>query len=220
MSAEIKQDDVQADMKKAIQEVGDISQKVKLVAINNILNQLKELEDKQESELNEIKSKYEAMIAPLIEQQQQITTGSRCVNDDEVKEASQFNIDDAQLEANKGDSSGIKQYWLKVFKNSYILQTEIKEHDIEILKHLQKLKISKTKEDKEEKWTFEFVFEENEHFEETVVTKSIWIDIAEEKATRSEGTQITWKEDKNVTKKTVKKQQKNKKSGEKRTVVK
>jgi len=49
------------------------------------------------------------------------------------------------------------------------------------------------------------VFSENEFFEETVLTKSIWIDNDDEKATRTEGTEITWKEDKNVTKKSVKK---------------
>lgn len=67
------------------------------------------------------------------------------------------------------------------------------------------MKIQKSKEGEEDIWTFEFTFSENEYFDETVLTKSIWIDMEEEKAIKSEGTEITWKEGKNVTKKTVKK---------------
>lgn len=67
------------------------------------------------------------------------------------------------------------------------------------------MKIQKSKEGKEDKWTFEFTFSENEYFDESVLTKSIWIDMDEEKAIKSEGTEIIWKEGKNITKKTVKK---------------
>lgn len=42
-------------MKKAIQEVESLTQKVKLVALNNLLNQVKSMDEKHENELYEIK---------------------------------------------------------------------------------------------------------------------------------------------------------------------
>lgn len=49
--SENKTEEIQVEMKKVIEEVPELNQKVKLVALNNILKQLKEMDEKQDGEL-------------------------------------------------------------------------------------------------------------------------------------------------------------------------
>lgn len=86
-----------------------------------------------------------------------------------------------------------------------MLASEVKDSDEEILKHLKKLRMNKQRNDKEEVWTFEFEFTENEYFEDTLLKQTIHIEPEGEKAVKSQATEINWKEGKDVTKKSVKK---------------
>lgn len=102
-----------------------------------------------------------------------------------------------------------------------MLGEEIKECDEEALKTLKEVRVSKTFEgDKQMTLTVTFSFGENEFFSNETLSKTFKLDEQDGHAVSSEGTEIEWKEGKNVTKSTVKKQQKHKKSGEKRTVQK
>lgn len=74
-------------------------------------------------------------------------------------------------------------------------------------------------EDKEHphNFTLKFHFAPNDFFENDVVIKEFQME-DEREAKKTECTELKWKEGKNVTKKTVKKKQKNKKTGQSRTV--
>lgn len=103
-----------------------------------------------------------------------------------------------------------------------VLGTEITQKDTQCLKHLQSVKYrTESNEEKGEgQWHFEFHFSENEYFTNTVLTKTVIYDIDENRPIGSVGCEIQWKEGKNLTKKTVQKKQKNKKSGQQRTISK
>lgn len=106
-------------------------------------------------------------------------------------------------------------------KNNDVLGEEIKEADEEVLKVLKEVRVNKTyKDDKQSEVALVFEFGDNEFFNNTQLVKTFVLDEIDGHAISSTGTEIEWKEGKNLTKSTVKKQQKHKKSGEKRTVQK
>jgi len=86
-----------------------------------------------------------------------------------------------------------------------------------VLKNVKKIEIQKQEDS--HNFTIVFHFEPNEYFSNTLLKKTFTMK-DEENPVKSEGTIIDWKEGKNVTKKTVKKKQKNKKSGAQRVVTK
>ena len=78
-------------------------------------------------------------------------------------------------------------------------------------------KIEHIPEDEGDNFSFRFHFAPNEHIENDVLsTRFVMID--ENEVERIEGTDIKWKEGKDITKKTVTKKQKNKKTGKTRTI--
>lgn len=80
--------------------------------------------------------------------------------------------------------------------------------DEPILKHLKKIFVTKDGDNK----TITFEFEENEFFSNTTLVKKIFM-LNEDEPSHSEGTEIQWKDGKDVTKKIIKKKQRNKKTG-------
>lgn len=96
-----------------------------------------------------------------------------------------------------------------------MLRKEIKAKDESVLKHLIKIEYAS------ELLSFylDFTFEENDFFHNTKLRKSFKLKDIEEPYT-ADGDIIEWKEGKDVTKKTVKKKEKNKKTGKIRTATK
>ena len=68
-------------------------------------------------------------------------------------------------------------------------------------------------------FTLKFHFDANDYFDNDLVIKEFQMK-DEREASKTECTELKWKEGKDVTKKTIKKKQKNKKSGATRTVSK
>jgi nucleosome assembly protein 1-like 1 len=101
--------------------------------------------------------------------------------------------------------------------NNDILVEEIKEKDEDALKHLHKLEYEN--EAGSNNFTITFHFSANDYFTNEVLTKKFYIS-EDDEVTKTEGTEIKWKEGKNLTVKTIKKTQKNKKTNAKRTVTK
>lgn len=85
-------------------------------------------------------------------------------------------------------------------KNSDLITAEIKEKDEAILKHLVKIEYSPS--DDPLKFTINFTFSENEYFTNTLLTKTFELKTDDEPI-KGEGTEIDWKEGKNVTVKKV-----------------
>lgn len=122
--------------------------------------------------------------------------GKRKVNEEELQLRKEF-LGDEEVEDNQEPLEG---YWAKVFSHCSILKEELGDNDLEILKHLQSVR--KVKEDSEKKdYTLVFTFSENDHFTNTELRKK-FIYVGEE-TDKTEGTEINWKEGKNVTVKKV-----------------
>lgn len=86
--------------------------------------------------------------------------------------------------------------------NNDILVEEIKEKDEEALKHLHKLEYEN--EEGSNNFIVKFHFSPNEYFTNEVLTKKFFIS-EDDEVTKTEGTEIKWKEGKNLTVKIVKK---------------
>lgn len=92
-----------------------------------------------------------------------------------------------------------------------MLSNDVLPKDENALKSLIKIEFETLDEGKTMK--FDFYFEANEYFSNAVLTKKIHFK-DEENPIKSEGTEIQWAEGKNLTKKTITKKQKNKKTGQ------
>ena len=93
----------------------------------------------------------------------------------------------------------------------------LEDHDKPILEHLTQ--IDYKTEDDNDNFTIIFHFSPNEYFENTTLSVKFFM-ANENEAEKAEATEIKWKEGKNVTKKTVTKKQKNKKTGKTREITK
>lgn len=84
-----------------------------------------------------------------------------------------------------------------------MIAPEIKEKDEEILEHLENIEYVP---DEANPLKFEliFTFEENEHFDNTVVKKTIEMN-SDDEPKKGYGDELNWKEGKNITVKTIKK---------------
>jgi nucleosome assembly protein 1-like 1 len=150
---------------------------------------------------------------------------------DETKAAEEDGEKKEEDETNKDDEStvGIPEFWLTVFKNVDMLSDMIQEHDEPILRHLTDLKV-KFKQADPMGFTIEFYFESNEYFSNDVLTKEYLMRSEPDKEepfsfegpeiTKCKGCTIDWNKGKNVTVKVIKKVQKHKGRGTKRTVTK
>jgi len=134
-------------------------------------------------------------------------------------------------EAQRDDenTTGIPEFWLTVFKNVDLLSDMIQEHDEPILRHLTDLKV-KFSQSNPMGFTLEFFFSSNEYFTNPVLTKEYVMRSEPDpeepfsfegpEITKCTGCSIDWQKGKNVTMKVIKKVQKHKGRGTKRTVTK
>lgn len=109
----------------------------------------------------------------------------------------------AKLSEHKENKEAISGYWLKALKNCDMIAPEIKEKDEEILEKITKIEYIPID---EEGLKFKVVlhFSENEFFENDTLTKEFILKDDDEPEAGN-GTEINWKEGKNITVKTVKK---------------
>ena len=107
-----------------------------------------------------------------------------------------------------------------VFETLKNIESFIQERDYDALKTLKNISYSaSTDQSKPHNFTLTFTFGPNSFFENDVLTKSYQME-EEKTCEKTVGTEIKWKEGKNLTKKSVTKKQKNKKTGKTRTVTK
>uniref|UniRef100_A0A8C9EEQ1 Nucleosome assembly protein 1-like 1 n=1 Tax=Phocoena sinus TaxID=42100 RepID=A0A8C9EEQ1_PHOSS len=121
---------------------------------------------------------------------------------EELKEKAK--IEDEKKDEEKEDPKGIPEFWLTVFKNADVLSDMVQEHDEPILKHLKDIKVKfsdagQMRSEPDDSDPFSFNGPE---------------------IMGCTGCQIDWKKGKNVTLKTIKKQQKHKGRGTVHTVTK
>lgn len=131
-------------------------------------------------------------------------------------------IDESQIR-------GIPFFWLTVIKNVDMLAEMTHEQDEPILKHLTDIRCT-LKDNDPSIFTLEFVFEENEYFNNAVLTKEYTLKTEPDREeafsyegpeiVRCKGCTIDWKAGKNVTVRTTRKKMKHKGSGKTMVVTK
>ena len=114
---------------------------------------------------------------------------------------------------------GVPDFWYKSLYNNPMTKQLILEHDEPILKNITSLKVSQTRVP-ENKITVEMTFANNEFFSNVNLSFTAVIDEDEDCCKEVIGDTIDWKEGKDVTKKKIKKTQKNKKTNQKRVITK
>ncbi|KAK0083322.1 hypothetical protein PV325_008959 [Microctonus aethiopoides] len=204
------------------------------------------IEAKFYEEVHALECKYNQMCADIYNKRSEIISGiyeptnEECVweSDEEVESITNelkdsIKIEDADVKKEENekdeDIKGIPDFWLTIFKNVGMLAEMVQEHDEPILKHLYDIKVLFLESDPMG-FILEFHFEPNEYFSNSVLTKEYIMKCAPEKNDpfsfegpeiyRSKGCIIDWKKGKNVTVKTIKKNQKHKSRGHVRTVTK
>eukprot|EP01017_Pseudomicrothorax_dubius_P043348 TRINITY_DN71_c0_g2_i1.p1 TRINITY_DN71_c0_g2~~TRINITY_DN71_c0_g2_i1.p1 ORF type:complete len:332 (+),score=164.05 TRINITY_DN71_c0_g2_i1:169-1164(+) len=194
-----------------------VKDRFKAVALNSVHKELRRLDEELQKEIRKLQFKYEQQMAPLHERSNDLIQGKGLPKDEELNEAATFfSQEELATKETNNVHEPIADFWLKALKNCPVVREEIQAKDEPALKTLQRVVI-RTKEDAED-YELDFVFGANDFFTNEVLTKKVIFE--EGQPARTEGTQIAWKEGKNLSKKTVTKKQKNKKSGQTRTVTK
>ena len=101
------------------------------------------------------------------------------------------------------DQQGVPDFWYRAMKNSQMIWELVKERDEEILKSLRH--IESERETKPKSLSVRFCFHPNDFFNNEILTLKICYKNDTDEVEKIEGTEITWKEGKDVTKKKVKK---------------
>ena len=117
------------------------------------------------------------------------------------------------------DKIGVPDFWSNAIVNHAMLQTIITEKDNKVLEHLISLHATQVKLP-QPKLTITMKFSENEYFTNDTLNFTALADNDTNQTIEVQGCTIDWKEGQDITKKKVKKTQKNKKTGEKRVIVK
>ena len=102
---------------------------------------------------------------------------------------------------------GVPGFWMRVMLNSAVVGKMIQEKDRPILMHLQD--VASVLHEKGFGFDLTFTFEKNDYFSNEVLKKS-FVMSRDNVIERCEGTEISWKDGKDVTKKKVKKKSKKK----------
>ncbi|XP_046748655.1 nucleosome assembly protein 1-like 1 isoform X1 [Diprion similis] len=211
--------------------------KIQLVATN--------IEAKFYEEVHALECKYHKMYVPLYEKRGEIVSGiyepteEECEWESDEEEQGLTNelktkvkiedLTEKKDEVKDENVKGIPEFWLTIFKNVGMLAEMVQEHDEPILKHLYDVKVIFL-ESNPMGFVLEFHFEPNEYFSNSVLTKEYTMKCAPELSDpfsfegpeiyKCKGCVIDWKKGKNVTVKTIKKNQKHKSRGSVRTVTK
>jgi len=195
-----------------------LEQRFQLIALNNYTLMRKQQDVQSEGLIEELIKKYNKIQAPILHELNQIVAGKRAPNDEEVEVAKEhLTSEEIEKIPESLTAEPIQEYWYKVLTSCLRLKEDIHDCDLSLLKCLTM--IEQIPEEEGEDFTFKFHFAPNEYFENDVLTvKFIMTD--EEEVKKTEACAIIWKEGKDITKKTITKKQKNKKTGKTRTVTK
>ncbi|CAH1787694.1 unnamed protein product [Owenia fusiformis] len=223
--------------------------KRRIKALKKLQFEMTKIEAKFYEEVHALECKYATQYAPFMERRKDIVTGGTEPTDSDAEWPSDDEEEDEKAEADKladdlkdkaaiedkkedgeeENPTGIPSFWLTVFKNVDMLAEMVQEHDEPVLNHLQDIKVKFTESDPMG-FTLDFHFDSNEYFTNTVLTKQYIMRSEPDEADpfsfegpeiiKCKGCSIDWKKGKNVTVKLIKKTQKHKGRGTKRTVTK
>lgn len=166
---------------------------------------------------------YLALQTPLYERRNAIISGAAAPTTEEIEAGEKYSIkDDEDYTPLPKDTTpsadGIPEFWLTALRNHVGLADLITERDAGALKHLTNIRISYLDDSAPEAkpgFKLVFAFSKNEYFENDVLEKTY---VYQEEVgysgdfvyDRAIGTEIKWKEDKDLTKEFEIKKQRNK----------
>jgi len=114
---------------------------------------------------------------------------------------------------------GVPDFWATAIKNNQMMMQTIREKDADTLQYITNVEASETQEPRT--ITIKIFYKENEYFTNPHLELMVrFKDDQQDEVVETQGTIIDWKDGKDLSKKKIKKKQKNKKSGETRTIVK
>ncbi|KAG2176298.1 hypothetical protein INT43_005532 [Umbelopsis isabellina] len=187
-----------------------------------------EIETQFQEEILELEKKYLELYRPLYQKRTDIVVGKVEPTDEEVEigKNADGEDEDAAAEEDKKENvddektTGIPEFWLTALKNHPQFSEIITEKDEEVLKHLIDVRMSYIE---KPGFKLEFDFEENEFFTNTTLTKTYFYqdqtgyggDFVYDHA---EGTEIKWKEGKDLTVTVETKKQRHKDTNKTRVV--
>uniref|UniRef100_A0A8R1Y2Q7 Nucleosome assembly protein n=2 Tax=Onchocerca TaxID=6281 RepID=A0A8R1Y2Q7_ONCVO len=174
--------------------------------------------------VHQLEVEFAPMFSALHNKRKAIVTGNYEPTDDEAdfpilrgyakEEIEQ--MEEASSPEPKQPTKGIPNFWLHLLKNVDHICEMIQEHDEPILKHL--IDITCDVQTNPDSYTLTFHFEPNEYFAQTELKKYYTLQVAPDEddvfdydgpvIINTKGTEIDWKDGKNVTKKVIKKKQK------------
>jgi nucleosome assembly protein 1-like 1 len=191
-------------------------------AINHSLLQLKEIEANEQNEIAQKDAVVNKQFQSNLKHINDLVNGTRHPNENELKNLASYFTEEELAKKDElfSQIKPIEGYWLTALKNHGLFKEIITENDAKALKALNKVEFEMS-EDAAHPFNFKlhFHFAANEYFTNEVL--SIHLHVKEPREVdKIDGTEISWKEGKNITKKTVQKKQKNKKTGQTRTVTK
>ena len=115
--------------------------------------------------------------------------------------------------------AGIPDFWATAIKNNQMMMQTIREKDADTLQYITNVEASETQEPRTV--TIKIYYKENEYFTNPHLELMVrFKDDQQDEVVETQGTLIDWKDGKDLSKKKIKKKQKNKKTGETRTIIK
>ncbi|TFK48015.1 NAP-domain-containing protein [Heliocybe sulcata] len=188
-----------------------------------------ELQNKYKRECLELEKKYAELQKPLLDRRHAIITGAAAPTPEEVEAgevvAKKDDEEYTPLPKDVPDSTnGIPEFWLTALRNHVALSDIITDRDAGALKHLTDIRLSYLPStDPKPGFKLSFYFTPNEYFDNEVLEKTY---IYQEEVgysgdfvyDRAIGTEIKWKEDKDLTKEFEIKKQRNKNTNRTRLV--
>lgn len=216
--------------------------KKRLNALKNLQMDYLNIETKFFKEVYELEKKYQKQFEPLLEKRAQIVNGEveptaaegefnvEVEEDEEMAEKMKSLLSESNAEVPKypEDAKGLPDFWYHVLKNTEIIWQMVQPHDEELIKKLKDIKLVYPESGMSFK--FEFHFEPNEFFTDTVLTKEYFLKSELEQGNpfdydgteiyKCTGCKINWNKGKDLTVKTISKKQKHKSRGAVRTVMK
>ncbi|SJL12412.1 related to nucleosome assembly protein I [Armillaria ostoyae] len=200
-------------------------------ALKGVQIKQNELQNKYKRECLELEKKYLELSKPLYERRIAIIKGDIAPTEEEIEAGEKQSAKDDEeytpLPKDAPAPCAIPEFWLTALQNHIGLQDLITERDAGALKHLIDIRLSYldnlSQLDTKPGFKITFVFSPNEFFENETLEKTYYYqaevgyfgDFAYDRAV---GTEIKWKEDKDLTKEFEIKKQRNKNTNRTRVV--
>ncbi|KAF9496992.1 NAP-domain-containing protein [Pleurotus eryngii] len=204
-------------------------------ALKGVQVKQNELQNQYKRECLELEKKYLALAVPLYERRHAIISGTSEPTPEEIEEGEKQTAKDdgddytplpKDAPASEDALTGIPEFWLTALRNHPALSELITDRDTGALKHLTDIRIEYLPSDKPDSkpgFKLLFTFSPNEYFDNEVLEKTY---VYQEEVgysgdfvyDRAIGTEIKWKDDKDLTKEFEIKKQRNKNTNRTRLI--